>query len=212
MGKQELEDRFTLITEADKLVSRLKERLEPVFPKIHVENNKLVAELDGPEVVLAGWLLTRDYYVIITYEKQGIVIEAIVDGFVYPTREVQFIARFTSSIKDLILEYNAGREMDHVTAEQWINHFEPGLTAMEKDEKLKVMLRPRFKEDDPNTFIDVYEVSGRIDIEDLTIRFRGLECFKAEKFLVTGELTTKRFKNILKMIRSFEMYYSTNLG
>ena len=210
MSKQELEGRFTLITEADKLISKLKERLEPVFPKIQVENNKMVAELDGPEVVLAGWLLTHDYHMIITYEKQKIVIEATVNGFVEASDEVSLIARFISSVKDLIEEYNAGKEMDYITAETWINHFEPGLEATERDEKLMVTLRPRFKEGDPNTFIDVYEVIGRIDIEDLTIRFRPPNCIKGMKFLVTGELTTKRFKHVLNIIRSFEMHYPVN--
>jgi hypothetical protein len=197
------DEMFPMLTETSEVLSTLRVSLRKVFPKIKVKNDKLLAGMRGPEVVLTAWVSTKDYFLGITYEGHKLVIEPIVRGFVDPSDDVYFIERLVSRIKDLIEEYNTGKEMDYTTAEIWINSFERGMRARTKSDKLIVILRPR-SEGFPRTLIDVYTASGEVDIGNLTIMFRPLKCRKGMKFTVSGELTTKRFGSILRLIRSFE--------
>ena len=204
MKRQELDKMFPMLTETSEVLSTLRVSLRKVFPKIKVKNGKLLAEMRGPEVVLSSWVSTKDYFLGITYERQKLTIEPIVRGFVDPSDDVYFIERLVSRIKDLIEDYNTGKEMDYTTAEIWINSFERGMRATERDGGLKVVLKPRHEGEYPRTLIDVYEAGGMINIGNLTIRFRPLKCARGMKFTVSGELTTKRFGSILRLIRSFE--------
>jgi len=203
---QQLEEMFPVLNDTREVLSTLKEELEDIFPNLVAKNDKILARVDGSETELVGWINTRHYYVGITYEDKKLAIEPIVDLFMDPSDDVPFVTRFLTSIKDMLEEYDAGNEMDYITAEMWINHFEKGLRAREKDDKLRVVLKPRYEDDEyPSDFIDVYEAKGEIHTTHLIIKFRPLRP-RGMKFIISGELTTKRFEAILRLIRSFEMH------
>jgi len=196
---QQLEEMFPVLNDTREVLSTLKEELEEFFPSISIEDEKLVAELRGPEITLIGWVNNERYFLGITYEERKLLIW-LVSEYVDPSDDIKFIKSLIISVKNLVEEYHEGRRIDYTDAEMWINS-ERGLEAKEMDGKMKVILKPRYRE-------YTYKASGELNVTKggfLVIKFAPIKCPRGMKFLVMGKLTTKRFKNVLDIIRSFEM-------
>ncbi|MCI4409759.1 MAG: hypothetical protein JHC26_11760 [Thermofilum sp.] len=201
MSKQELEEMYPVLKDTREVLSTLKEELEEFFPSLRIEDEKLVAELRGPEITLVGWLNNKRYFLGITYEERKLVIWPVISEYVDPSHDIKFAKNLIISIKNLIEEYHKGKKIDYGTAETWINSLEKRLKATVRNDKMKVILKPRYRE------LDTYKASGELNVTKggfLTIKFAPIKCPRGMRFLVMGKLTTRRYKNIIYIIRSFE--------
>jgi hypothetical protein len=200
MNKQELDEMYPAITETNKLLEELKEELEKVFPQIEIAGDRLMATLNSRDTTLIGEIETKHYYLAINYEDDTLTVRPIITDYVDPN-DVLFWRQIIISLKGLIEEYNMGREIDLFDAEQWINNF-THWRALEKNGLLIVKVKPRTHPE----FVDVYSVAkGGFYTSKLTVEFKPLR-HRGVKFVVFGELTTKRFKNVLSIFKSFEKY------
>ena len=108
---QQLEEMFPVLNDTREVLSTLKEELEEFFPSISIEDEKLVAELRGPEITLIGWVNNERYFLGITYEERKLLIW-LVSEYVDPSDDIKFIKSLIISVKNLVEEYHEGRRID----------------------------------------------------------------------------------------------------
>jgi hypothetical protein len=213
MRKQENEYWEVIIDEKMALRAILAE-LKPVFPdakivKDETFGHKIVANLQASgDVWLHAMVETPEYFLSVSYEKEEKRLEIllILNHYIDTSYDLPFIYWFMIGIKNMIQNYNRGKEIELFDAMMWINNFvakEKNWKACEKNDVLMVCLRPRVLDDEEGTYIGVYKARGEISTPNLIIKFypkRG-----KMRFIVSGAMTTKRFSSLLDIITCFEI-------
>jgi hypothetical protein len=214
MSKQENEEYWDVIIDEKLALREIIEELKPLFPdakivKDETFGHKIVANLQADEDVwLHAVVETPEYFLSVSYEKEEkrLAILLILNDYLDVSYDLPFIYWFMLGIKNMIQNYNRGKEIELFDAMMWINSFvarEKRWKACEKNDKLMVCLRPHVLDDDEGTYVSVYKARGEISTPNLCINFypkRG-----KMRFIIDGSLTTKRFSSLLDIIACFQI-------